>query len=259
MTAKPRIAVHKFSSCDGCQLALLNLGNNLLDLAALVDVGHFAEAGPLAEDEPVDIAFVEGSISTAHDRERIQRIRTHSNYLVTIGACATSGGIQALRNLADAGAWRSMIYPHPEYLDSLDTSTGISDHVRVDLELWGCPVSSAQVVSAIRSLLYGVVPAQSAEKVCAECKRANLVCVLVAHGTPCMGPLTRGGCGAICPSFGRDCYGCYGPTPNANAPALAQRFQGLGLLPREIRDRFHDSHSAREPMQTEGLRWVEKS
>lgn len=255
MNAKPRVAVHKFSSCDGCQLAFLNLGTTLVELAGLVDIVHFAEAGPVDDDHEVEIAFVEGSISTAHDVERIRHIRQRSAYLVTIGACATSGGIQALRNLADADRWRDAIYPRADYLDSLPTSTGIAEHVKVDLELWGCPVTSKQVLAAVRNLLSGVVPAPAREKVCAECKRRNTVCVMVANGTPCMGPVTRTGCGAICPAFGRDCYGCFGPTEKANAAALGQRFRGLGLVPAEIARRMHHIHSNVEPLRSEGTDW----
>lgn len=208
---KPGVSVHKFSSCDGCQLAFLNAGETLLQLAEQVDIVHFAEAGMLAEDARVDIAFIEGSINTAHDEQRIRRIRDNSRYLITIGACATAGGVQALRNLHDADGWHQAVYASPQYLDSLATATPIAAHVKVDLELWGCPVSTAQVMQAIASLLQGVRPLESGETVCAECKRRGNVCVVVAQGKACLGPQTRAGCGAICPAFGRGCYGCYGP------------------------------------------------
>ncbi len=255
MHKKPRVAIHKFSSCDGCQLAFLNLGKTLLDLAERVDIVHFAEAGMSGEDREVDIAFVEGSISTARDIERIRAVRQGAAYLVTIGACATSGGIQALRNQADAESWRSGIYPEPGYLDSLATSTPISAHVKVDLELWGCPVSSQQVLAALRQLLSGVVPSQSREKVCAECKRRNNVCVMVTQGIPCMGVITRAGCGAICPGFGRDCYGCYGPTGQANVASLARRCDELGLDSGDTLARLRHIHSEAEPVRGAVLKW----
>jgi sulfhydrogenase subunit delta len=235
---KPRVAVHKFTSCDGCQLALLNLGQQLLELAALVDFVHFAEAGPLAPDARVDIAFVEGSVSTPHERERIRQIRDNSTHLVTIGACATAGGVQALRNLANAKEWVAAIYASPEHIASLDTATPIAVHVKVDLELWGCPVSGRQLLGALRALLSGVTPPGEEDKVCMECKRGQRVCVMVARGVPCMGPVTRTGCGALCPAFGRDCYGCYGPAENANTDALSRRLEGLGLLPAAIARRY---------------------
>jgi coenzyme F420-reducing hydrogenase gamma subunit len=236
--AKPRIAVHKFSSCDGCQLAFLNAGEALLTLSELTEIAHFAEAGPMEPEADVDIAFVEGSISTLEDSERIRRIRNCSKYLITIGACATAGGVQALRNLADGQQWIDAVYASPQYVNSLATSTPIADHVKVDLELWGCPVTTDQVLAAVRALLFGVVPVVNRDSVCMECKRAGNVCVLVAKGAACMGPVTQTGCGALCPSFGRECYACYGPAENINTAALARRFAGLGLVPEAIARRF---------------------
>lgn len=241
---KPKVAVHKFTSCDGCQLAFLNLGEDLLTLSELVDIVHFAEAGPVNPDTEVDIAFVEGSISTPHEIERIQRIRQQSRYLAVIGACATAGGLQALRNLADANEWISSLYTHPEHIHSLETSTAISNHVKVDLELWGCPVNGRQIIAAIRSLLFGVIPNQEKDKVCMECKRRQTVCVMVSRGIPCMGPVTLTGCGAICPRFGRDCYACYGPAENINTTSISNRFAGLGLLPEDIVKRFRFINNA---------------
>ncbi len=236
--SKPRIAVHKFTSCDGCQLAFLNMGEDLLQLFDLVEVVHFAEAGAVNPDAPVDVGFVEGSVSTPDEAQRIKRIRANSRYLITIGACATAGGIQALRNLADAEQWIGAVYAQPEHIHSLSTSTAIARHVAVDFELWGCPVNSHQVTAALRALLFGVAPVDNADKVCMECKRTGAVCVLVTEGTPCMGPVTRTGCGALCPRFGRDCYGCYGPAENPNTEALSRRFEGLGLLPEQVSRRF---------------------
>jgi coenzyme F420-reducing hydrogenase gamma subunit len=235
---KPRVAVHKFSSCDGCQLALLNLGEDLLTLADRVDLVHFAEAGPLDPDSEVDVAFVEGSVSTPEDLERIQRIRAHSTVLIAIGACATAGGIQGLRNNANGREWVTQIYSHPDAIDSLERSTPIASHVKVDFELWGCPVSGPQMLAVINALLLGVTPRDNADKVCTECKRQGYACVLVSRGVPCMGPVTRAGCGALCPGLGRDCYGCYGPAENANTDALAARFGHLGLEPQAVVRRF---------------------
>lgn len=259
-TSQPavRIAVHKFSSCDGCQLAFLNMGEDLLTLAGRVQIVHFAEAGALAADARVDIAFVEGSINTAEDLERIREIRENSHYLVTIGACATAGGLQALRNITDSRSWLGAVYASPEYVDSLERVAPIRDHVKVDLELWGCPVNSRQVKAAITSLLSGATPAPEQQKVCMECKRQGAVCVLVTQGTPCMGPVTQTGCGAICPRFGRDCYGCYGPAETANTAALASRFAGLGLMPREVVDRFLSFTNAAPAFLDEGLIWKQR-
>jgi len=240
---KPSIAVHKFSSCDGCQLAFLNMGQTLLSVLAAVDCRHFAEAGFLDEDAKVDIAFVEGSVSTPHEVERIHRVRANSGYLVTLGACATSGGIQALRNIYSDGSWTADIYAHPEYISSLSTSTPIAEHVRVDFELWGCPVNSRQVLALVNSLRLGVLPHEPRDKLCGECKRQQAVCVLISQDMACLGPVTTTGCGALCPRFGRDCYGCYGPGENVNTTALHNRFTGLGLTSEAITRRFHFIHS----------------
>lgn len=258
VTTKPRVAIHKFSSCDGCQLAFLNLGEDLLALTALVDIVHFAEAGLLDEEAVVDIAFVEGSVSTPREAERIKQIRANSRYLITIGACATSGGIQALRNMADAGTWFEAIYARPEYIYALDAVSPIAQHVKVDLELWGCPVNGRQVLAAVRDLLFGVAPLQEQDKLCLECKRQLYVCTLVTKGEPCLGPVTRTGCGALCPRFGRDCYGCYGPAENANCDALGRRFEGLGLLPAQVARRFLFINNAAPVFNAAGLAWQDK-
>ena len=252
---KPTLAVHKFSSCDGCQLALINLGEPLLVLSQLVEIKHFAEAGPLNENEKVDIAIIEGSVSTSKDMQRLKEIRENSTYLMTIGACATSGGLQALRNMANTNEWIADIYANPSVIDSLDNSTPIKDHVKVDLELWGCPINKQQVLTALRALLFGVLPVEERDKVCMECKRQQTVCVMVTKNEPCMGPVTRTGCGALCPKVGRDCYGCYGPAENSNTDAMANRLHGLGLIKNEVARRFLFINSGAEAFHQEGLHW----
>jgi len=243
MNEKPKVSLHKFSSCDGCQLALLNMGPDLLRLATNVELVHFAEAGPLAPDAEVDLAFIEGSIATPEDIERIRRIREQSRMLVAIGACATAGGVQALRNGPQGAHWLAELYPHPEHIDSLPTSSPISAHVKVDFELFGCPVTSEQVMAVVNSAILGVAPQVTSEKVCVECKRRGLACVMVSKGMPCMGPVTHGGCGALCPSLGRDCYGCFGPAPLANTDALTKQFKALGLSDEAIARRFASINS----------------
>jgi len=240
---KPRVAMHKFSSCDGCQLAFLNMGEDLLTLAERVDLVYFAEAGTLDESGGFDISFVEGSVATPEDVERIQRIRSNSRILVATGSCATAGGIQALRNGADSAQWIAQLYAHPEAISASANSTPMADHVRVDFELWGCPVNSRQILAVVNALALGAAPRDSTEKVCVECKRRGYTCVLVSRGIPCMGPVTRTGCGALCPSLGRDCYGCYGPAENANTDALSARFADLGLGPTALVQRFQSINS----------------
>lgn len=225
---KPRLAVHKFTSCDGCQLAFLNADEALLILSDLVEIVHFAEAGKVDLETSVDIAFVEGSISTPDEQQRIKKIREKSKYLITIGACATAGGIQALRNYANHQEWLSSIYATPETIQSLATSTAISHNVKVDWELWGCPVNTKQVLDAVRSLLFHAAPRIKRDSVCIECKRRGNVCVLVTKKMPCMGPVTQTGCGALCPSVNRECYACYGPSENPNTASLSAWFHRSG-------------------------------
>jgi coenzyme F420-reducing hydrogenase gamma subunit len=230
VSARPRLAVFKFASCDGCQLQILNLEDELLALAERVELCHFLEASSRVDPEgPWDVTLVEGSITTAHDARRIRRIREQSRLLVTIGACATSGGIQALRNVADVEAWKAQVYPRPDWIDALATSTPIADHVKVDHEIQGCPVSGAQVLRVLVRLLLGATPDLPVASVCLECKRRGNPCVLVARGVPCLGPVTRAGCGAICPALGRDCYGCFGPAADPNPASLVRWFEGSGL------------------------------
>jgi sulfhydrogenase subunit delta len=208
---KPTLAVWKFASCDGCQLTLLNCEDDLLAIAGSMTVASFGEASSEVIAGPYDLSLVEGSITTAADAERIRRVREASRFLVTIGACATSGGIQALRNFG--GDLTPVVYARPEYIDSLRTSTAIADHVPVDFELRGCPVDRRQLLEVIGAFLRGRKPNIRAHSVCLDCKRAGRTCVLVAHGTACLGPMTQAGCGALCPAVGRGCFGCFGPAP----------------------------------------------
>jgi coenzyme F420-reducing hydrogenase gamma subunit len=225
--SRPTVAVYKFSSCDGCQLSLLNMEDELLDLAAAVDIAYFLEATRAERPGPYDIALVEGSISTEHEAARIAEVREKAKVLIALGTCATSGGVQALRNFADAGQFASIVYAHPEYLSYLETSKPISDYVKTDLELWGCPVNKGQVLEVITALLAGRKPNLPSHTVCMDCKRRETSCVMVDSGTLCLGPATQAGCGAICPAIRRGCYGCFGPASQANLESLSGVLQGL--------------------------------
>lgn len=220
MKTLPRLAVIKFASCDGCQLTLLDCEDELLSLGNAVQLVHFAEASSQLEEGPYDITLVEGSVTTPHDVERILHLRAMSRTLITIGACATSGGIQALRNYADHQDFLKAVYARPSYIESLSTSTPISQHVNVDFELRGCPVDKRQLLEVIQSFLRGEKPKTSSESVCQPCKRRGTVCVVVAQGKPCLGPVTQAGCGSICPAFDRGCYGCFGPSIDPNMRSL---------------------------------------
>ena len=228
VTTRPKLAVWKFSSCDGCQLSLLDCEDELLAIAEGIEIAYFPEATSGEIEGPYDVSLVEGSVTTAHDVERIHDVREQSGLVVTIGACATSGGIQALRNFADVREWIPLVYASPDFISTLDTSTPIADHVPVDLELRGCPISKAQLVETVSALLNARRPRLPSTSVCMECKARGAPCVMVAHGTPCLGPVTQAGCGAICPAYGRGCYGCFGPMESPNVKALAQQWQELG-------------------------------
>ena len=226
---KPKLAVFKFASCDGCQLTLLNCEDALLSIAGEIDIAHFLEASSAVQPGPYDLTLVEGSITTPHDAERIQEIRKQSKKLISIGACATSGGIQALRNFKNVDDFISIVYARPEYIDTLTTSTAISDHVRVDFELRGCPIDQAQLIELITALLQQRKPNIPTHSLCMDCKQRGIVCVMVSQGIPCLGPVTHAGCGVICPSCNRGCYGCFGPMESPNTASLREAWSELGV------------------------------
>jgi len=231
---KPKLAVFKFASCDGCQLSLLDCEDELLAVVGAVEVANFLEASRAVVRGPYDLTLVEGSITTPHDAARIQQVRRASRFLVTIGACATAGGIQALRNFADVREYASAVYATPEYLSTLETSSPVDQHVRVDFELRGCPISKAQLLEVVGAFLHGRRPNVPAYSVCLECKRRGTPCVMVAHGTPCLGPVTQAGCGALCPAYARGCYGCFGPMESPNTASLGARWSELGVAPQDL-------------------------
>jgi coenzyme F420-reducing hydrogenase gamma subunit len=230
----PKLAVWKFASCDGCQLTILDCEDELLPLADAVEISYFLEASTAVVEGPYDLSIVEGSVTTAGDVERIHEIRRASGRLVAIGACASAGGIQALRNFADVGDFMAAVYASPQYIETLHTSTPATDHVQVDFELQGCPPNKHQLLEVIRAFVADRRPQIPGESVCMECKRRGNVCVMVAHGTPCLGPVTHAGCGALCPTYHRGCYGCYGPMETPNMPALSGQLRSLGVEDRDV-------------------------
>jgi len=250
---KPKLAVWKFTSCDGCQLSLLDCEDEFLSLAACVDIAHFAEASSAVKAGPYDLSLVEGSISTPEQADAIKQVRADSRYLVTIGACATAGGIQALRNFKDVKEFISIVYAKPQYITALARSTPISDHVRVDFELQGCPVNKHQLLEVISAFLNGRKPNIWPYSVCVECKRRGTVCVMVAHGTPCVGPVTHAGCGAICPAYDRGCYGCFGPMESPNTSSLSGRLIQLGATPGDVARVYRTFNAWAEPFRRQSL------
>jgi coenzyme F420-reducing hydrogenase gamma subunit len=249
---KPTLAVWKFASCDGCQLTLLDCEDDLLAVADAVTIAHFPEATRAVVKGPYDLSLVEGSVTTPHDAERIHEIRRVSRRLVTIGACATAGGIQALRNFVDVEEFLAIVYATPGYVATLATSTAIAAHVPVDFELRGCPIDKRQLLEVIAAFLQDRRPNVAAHSVCVECKLRGNVCVMVAHGTPCLGPVTHAGCGAICPSYHRGCYGCFGPQETPNTAALSRAWRALGVTTADLVRVYRTFNTEAEPFRREG-------
>jgi coenzyme F420-reducing hydrogenase gamma subunit len=248
---KPKIAVFKFASCDGCQLSLLDAEDELLAVAGAVDIANFLEASRRVLPGPYDVGLVEGSITTPHDVERIRHIRKSCRVLITIGACATSGGIQALRNWKDVKEFTRLVYASPEYISTLDRSMPVGSYVHVDFELRGCPINKKQLLEVLNAYLNKRKPTVPTYSVCVECKLRGTTCVMVAHQTPCMGPVTQAGCGALCPAYARGCFGCFGPMESANPPSLSSQFRGLGMSNRDIMLSFRGYNAYSEAFRKE--------
>ncbi|HAW27389.1 MAG TPA: oxidoreductase [Planctomycetaceae bacterium] len=256
---KPRLAVFKFASCDGCQLSLLDAEDQLLSVADALEIVYFPEATSRMEAGPYDIALIEGSVTTPQDAARIQQIRRDSRFLMTIGACATSGGIQALRNGADSAEFMRSVYASPGYIEVLEQSTPIADHVKVDFELRGCPINQYQLIEVIQSLLAGRTPRTPGHSVCLDCKRRGTVCVTVAQGIACLGPVTRTGCNALCPSYNRGCYGCFGPASQINLVSLTTQMEQEGASKQEISNSLQNFNNNAPAFREESRRLLDRN
>ena len=248
---KPKLAVFKLASCDGCQLTLLDCEDELLAVAGEIEIAHFPEATRARLRGPYDLVLVEGSVATARDEQRIHKVRRQAKRLVTVGACATAGGIQALRNFVDVKEYTRAVYAHPRYIKTLNKSTPISDHVAVEFELRGCPINKHQLLEVVNAFLNGRRPNTPPHSLCLECKRAGVVCVTVARGEPCLGPVTHTGCGVLCPSYLRGCYGCFGPGETANTPSLTRIWEKLGVPKSEIIRAYRGFNAYADPFRRE--------
>ena len=249
---RPKLAVWKFASCDGCQLSLLDCEDEIVSVAQELEIAYFPEGFRQVIKGPYDISLIEGSITTAHDAERIHKVRRVSKTVVTIGACATSGGIQALRNFKDVKEFTRYVYPRPEYIATLSKSTPISDHINVDYELRGCPISKVQLIETISALLNFRKPHVPSYSVCMECKRKSNICLMVAKGIPCLGPVTHAGCDALCPTYNRGCYACFGPKESPNTASLSRWLgDSLGMKDKDIMRSFRGFNSYAEPFRKE--------
>lgn len=232
---RPKLAVWKFTSCDGCQLSLLDCEDELLELAEeAVEIAFFAEATSAVIKGPYDISLVEGSITIPYEAKYIKKVRKASKFIIAMGACATAGGIQALRNFNDIDEFKSIVYANPQYLSTLEKSTPISDHIPIDFELQGCPINKQQLIEALTAFLHGGRPNIRSYSVCIECKIRGTVCLMVARGKPCLGPITHAGCNAICPTYNRGCYGCYGLKETPNIESLIHCWRQLGVSEDDI-------------------------
>jgi coenzyme F420-reducing hydrogenase gamma subunit len=253
MTPKrqPKLAVFKFASCDGCQLSLLDLEDELLAIAGEVTIAYFVEASRAMVRGPYDLCLIDGSITTPHDAAMIKKVRRASRFLVALGACATAGGIQALRNFKNVKDFVALVYPRPEVIKTLDKSTPISAHVPVDFELRGCPVNKAQLLMVISAFLKGQSPTLPHHSVCLECKLNGNICLLVARGVPCLGPVTHAGCGALCPTYDRGCFGCYGPKETPNTASLSARLASLGVTEDNLMRAFRTFNAGAEAFRLE--------
>lgn len=249
--AKPKLAVWKMSSCDGCQLSLLDAEDELLAVAGAVEIANFPEASRAVQKGPYDVSLVEGSITTPHDVERILEIRKISKVLITIGACATAGGIQALRNFKDVTDFIKIVYASPQYIDTLARSTPVENHVRVDFQLRGCPINKYQLLELLNAFLNNRKPNLPSYSVCVECKRKLNTCVMVRDGTPCLGPVTQAGCGALCPSYNRGCYGCFGPMETPNTSSLSNQWAKLGVAKEDLVRAYRGFNAFSEPFKKE--------
>ena len=249
--SKPKLAVYKFASCDGCQLSLLDCEQELLSIVGAVDIANFPEASRSVLNGPYDLSLVEGSVTTPHDAERIHKIRRQSKFLITIGACATAGGIQALRNFKDVKEFTKVVYPNTNFIETLNTSTPISNHIKVDFELRGCPINKYQLIEVVNAFLNNRKPNIYPNSVCIDCKRNGNICVMVAKGIPCLGPVTHTGCNALCPSYNRGCFGCYGPKETPNTYSLANWFSANGINNDEIVRYFRGFNAYAEAFRKE--------
>ena len=240
---KPRVAFFDFASCEGCQLQVANLEETLLDVLALVDVASFREVMKEHSDD-YDIALVEGSIARRMDEERLQEIRKRAKVLIAFGACAHLGGVQRLGNRWSPEENKRVVYDGADPRDIGDGNPffeqprhrAVDEVVPVDAFIPGCPVNRDEFARVLVALLTGNKPPIPEYPVCVECKKKENVCLFTV-GKVCMGPVTRAGCGAACPTFGNECEACRGYISHPQEQAQADVLVKYGLTPDEILSR----------------------
>jgi len=235
--SKPRVAVYKFTGCAGCQMELLRLEDELLDIAEKIEFVYFMMAQNRDELECYDICFVEGSVSTPRELQEIKMIRAQTKTLIAFGDCAITGCVPSIKNWLPQSDVEKTVYKNTSPIRSIKIN-GIGEYVPVDLVLPGCPPHKNLILKAIESSLLGIKPDLRMHAVCMECKLRENVCILTSLGKLCMGPVTRAGCGAICPTYERECEGCYGPMSDANPSALSAEFRKLGISADDLMRKF---------------------
>ncbi len=247
-----KIGVFKFTSCDGCQISFFDIYETISNLEEKISIRYFIEGQDKNVFEDFDISFIEGSISTPEEEEKVKEIRNISKYVITIGACSSSGGIQSVRNFLDYKQIAHSVYPEPELIKSLEKSRPVSDYIDVDIEIRGCPIEKESILEVIYSVMLGKKPYNPEYPVCMECKRKGNPCVVI-FGKPCLGSITSAGCKAICPSYNRGCYGCFGPVKNPQIEAVEEIFLHLGLDKEEFKECLLMGFNAYHPYLREKL------
>lgn len=233
---KPRVAFFDFTGCEGCQLEALNFEQELLDILNAVEIVNFREAMTERSDD-YDIAFIDGAITTPSGVERIKKIREQAKVLVAIGACATIGGINCLKNFYPLEEVKRIVYGDSAHYYQTITAQPVDAVVPVDYYVYGCPMTQSEYLKVLKALLQGKKPEIPNYPVCTECKKAGNECVFL-KGQTCMGPVTRAGCGAICVSAGQVCWGCRGLVPDPNTNSEKEVLQKYGLTPEEVIAKF---------------------
>lgn len=246
--SNPRVIIYGLASCAGCQLQILNLENELLDIVKYIDIVNFKEAQSNNEEGPYDIAIIEGTVTCEREITKIKKLREESKVVVAIGACATHGNMPALKNFYDSGDFEKIVYNGKVPLGNLEKYSGIDKYIKVDHYIYGCPPTKEDIIQMVKDVLLDRAFVVKNYAVCVECKAKENQCVLDL-GKVCLGPITRAGCGAICPSYLHRCDGCRGPLENSNLQAELKLFKDNKITKEEILKRFRLFVGTAKPLE----------
>jgi len=235
MADKLKVGVFKLTSCSGCQMVLVHLEESLLEVLKHVDLKYFRMVSDDdLPNEPLDAALVEGAVTNEEEAAMLKKIRRMSRFLVAAGACAATGGVNAMKNINPEGEVENIVYSSPEYVRS-GKAFGLNEYVKVDAYLYGCPIDRNELVNTLMSLVLHAPPYIPGLTVCMECKMKGNECVFITRKEPCLGPVTVGGCGALCPSNNAACEGCRGVLKGTNVSGLVTAWEKAGVSPELIR------------------------